>query len=183
VKNRAETQKPGKCPGLNHWESAELSLRLTRLSTPEEVIVWAVCPFACSELSVPDPNRLTDQTTVRNSSQHMQFFDLFAGLSRDPADCPSIIHCPILFVVRHLYVFRAAWSKLATIGRARSRLGHTTSASGQRGVFQLSQVVMLCDSEPISRPDAVDVNFDGGEREELFRSRRRNREHSDRDRT
>ena len=83
------------------------------------MIVWAVRPFACSELSVPDPDRLTDQTTVRNSGQHVQFFDLFAGFPRDPADCPStIIHYHILFVVRHMYVFRVTARKSANIERA-----------------------------------------------------------------
>ena len=56
----------------------------------------------------------------RQSGSIFGFFDLFAGLSRDPADCPSVIHRHALFFVRHLYVFRAAQRKSMTI-RARER--------------------------------------------------------------
>ena len=86
------------------------------------------------ELIIPYRDRLTDQTTVRNSSQHMQFFDLFAGLSRDPADCPSVIHRHALFFVRHLYVFRAAQCKSGTIGHVSACDGGTrVCALGPRG--------------------------------------------------
>ena len=113
------------------------------LSMPEEVIVWAARRFACLELIIPDRDRLTDQTTVRNSSQHMQFFDLFAGLSRDPADCPSVIHRHALFFVRHLYVFRAAQRKSMTIrARERSRYwrgsAHDCALLGREGFLALA---------------------------------------------
>src|SRR5690349_338335 len=113
-------------------------------------------PVVCLELIVPDRDRLADQTTVRNSSQHMQFFDLFAGLSRDPADCPSVIHRHALFFVRHLYVFRAAQCKSVLLERASACGigGECTQlcAFGPRG-FLLLKVLILCNSGPTSSRD------------------------------
>ena len=159
-KTAQKTQKPRKIPGP-YWEITSLSLRLTPLSTPEEVIFRAVRRFSCSELSVPDPDRLTDQTTVRNSGQHMQFFYLFAGLPRDPADCPPVIHSHILFVVRHLYVFRAARCKSVTPFGARALAisggPHTKCALLGSDVFLLLQVVILCNTEPTGGRDTSKI--------------------------
>jgi hypothetical protein len=104
---------------------------------------------------VPDRDGLTDQTAVRNSGQHMQFFDLFAGLPRDPADCPSIIHRHALFFVRHLYVFRAAQCKSATY-RARQRLR-----------YWRAEYTQLCDFAP-----ARDVMPQGAPKAAGIRARR-----------
>ena len=105
------------------------------------------------ELIIPDRDRLADQTTVRNSSQHMQFFDLFAGLSRDPADCPSVIHRHALFFVRHLYVFRAAQCNSATIGHVSACDGGHTSVRFWAARFFLLLRAVVCNSEPTSGRD------------------------------
>jgi hypothetical protein len=104
------------------------------------------------ELIIPDRDSLADQTTVRNSSQHMQFFDLFASLYRDPADCPSVIHRHALYFVRHLYVFRAAQCKsMAIRARERSRYwrgsAHSFALLGREG-FLLMRVVIYATVSP-----------------------------------
>jgi hypothetical protein len=80
--NQRKTVQKHKSPGNIRalLRDTELSLRLARLSAPEKLVFREMRSFAWSELIIADPDRLTDQATIRNSGQHMQFFDLFAGV-------------------------------------------------------------------------------------------------------